>query len=436
MYKGVLIMNKKTLYISAASIVSLGVIGAFLGVSISKNSLFSAAYGNGDPFVLNLNRSISSEEISSGVATFNTTSGNPIAFRFDSSKASVDSGLISLASGGYFYNDTQITGITKAEITLSSGSAILSYGNAKDACCLGSYSLSGTSLITVDFETPSDYFKISDVTGPLAISNFKLTYSCSNSYDPSMSPTTYESGTNYANFTMENWALSQKSIEFMFKKVTDDATGGFTIRLTDNTHTALGYAVNVTLNASSATVNNYADVEYAGDGWYRFMLDPARLDKQAGRDGSETMSYLQIANVTTPIRIAGIKTVSMFKPQLLERYDLPSTIVSYTTSNAYLTFKVKKVNASEAGTVEFKLSNGTTDSYGIRFTFVANDAPTITGGNNRACVSLEDLGNGWYLITTQSAKQITGSAFDASKLLYNNFGGQKNFYLKDLTIHN
>ena len=428
-------MNKKML-LCGVSLVSLAVIATTFGAAISNNSMFSVVYGNNGPYVLNLNRSVTSEEISSGEATFNTSNGNPIAFKFDSSKASTDSGLISLATGGYFYNDTAITGITKAEITLASGSATLCYGNAKDALCLGSYLMSGTSLITVNFDTPSDYFKISDVTGPLAISSLTLTYSCSNSYDPSMSPTTYESGTSYANFTMENWALSQKSIEFMFKKVTDDATGGFTIRVCDSTKTALGYAVNVTLNADSASVNNYADVEYAGDGWYRFMLDPARLDKQAGRDGSETISYLQIANVTTPIRIAGIKTVSMFKPQLLERYDLPSTIVSYTTSNAYLTFKVKKVNASEAGTVEFKLSNGTTDSYGIRFTFVANDAPTITGGNNRACVSLEDLGNGWYLITTQSAKQITGSAFDASKLLYNNFGGQKNFYLKDLTIHN
>ena len=427
-------MNKKSL-LFGISLVSFATIGTAFGLVASKNSLFNVAYGNEGPFVLNLNRSVSSEEISSGEASFYTTRGNSIDFKFDSSKATTDSGLINLASGGYFYNDTALTGISQIEITLASGSATLCYGNNKDELYLGFAELNGTSEITVNFETRSDYFKISDISGPLVISNMKIRYECSNTPDPSMGSTVYNSGTSYADFTLNNWALSQKSVVFMFKKVTADATGGFTIRLTDSTKTALGYAVNVTLSADSASVNNYADVEYAGDGWYRFIIDPARLDKQAGRDGSETMSYLQIASVSTPIVVGGLKTESMFKPQVSQRYDLPATIPNYTTSSAYLTFKVKKVNASEAGVVQFKLSNGTTDSFGIRFTFVANDAPTVTGGSNRACDSIESLGFGWYLIKTQSTNAISGSAFDATKLLVDNYSGQKNFYLKDLTVH-
>ena len=428
-------MTKKTLLFSV-SLVSFAVIGTAFALSTINNSPFNVVRGDNPPFVLNLNRSITSDEVAAGKATFYTTNGNDIDFLFDSSKASVDSGLISLATDGYFCNDTAITGISQVEITLASGSATLCYGNSKDALCVGSRSLSGTSLITINLEAPSDYFKISDVSGPLAISSMKFTYSCSNAYDPEMTPTTYNSGTSYADFTMENWALSQKSVTFMFKKVTADATGSFKIRLCDSTKTALGYVVSVTLNASSATAGSPANVEYAGDGWYKFMLDPALLTKQSGRDGSETMKYLQIADVSTPIEVAMKKIESMFKPIVAVRYDLPTSIPNYTTSDAYLTFKVKKVNPAEAGVVQFKLSNGTTDSYGIRFTFVANDAPTVTGGSNRACVSVDDLGNGWYLITTQSGKQITGSAFDATKLLCDNYSGQKDFYLKDLTVHN
>ncbi len=425
-------MNKKSFLISVISLCAVAVSAFCIAITRANTDVMR---GRASIYSLNLNRSLTADEVSAGAAVFNTAGGYPISFRFDSSKASTCSGLVSLATGGYFYNDTAITGMSGLEITLASGSAKVVYGNSKDALCAGSYSLSGTSLISVDFDSPSDYFKISDVTGPLEITSLEISYACSNTYDPAMNPTTYESGTSYASFTLENWALCQKTFSFMFQKVTADATGSFTIRLCDNTKTALGYAANVTLNADSASAASPADVEYSGDGWYRFMLDPALLTKQAGRDGTETMSYLQIANVTTPIKVAGIKALSMFKPQLLSRYDLPVTIPSYTTSSAYLTFKVKAVNATEAGTVEFKLSNGTTDSYGIRFTFVANAAPTITGGSNRACVSLEDLGNGWYLITTQATSQITGTAFDASKLLYNNYGGQKNFYLKDLTVH-
>ena len=247
--------------------------------------------------------------------------------------------------------------------------------------------------------------------------------------------TVYSSGTSYVDFTLENWALSQKSVTFLFKKVTADATGSFQIRLCDSTKTALGYAVTVTLNADSASAGSPANIESIGDGWYRFILDPALLTKQAGKDGTETMKYLQIASVSTPIKVAEIDAVSMFKPRLQTYYDLPETINSYNSSSKYLTFKIKKVNASEAGTVEFKLSDGSSLSYGIRFTFVANEAPTVTGGNNRACTSVEDLGDGWYLITTQACSSIGGSAFNATKLYYNNYGAQKDFYLADLEIH-
>lgn len=421
-------MKKKVFAFGFSIISCLTLAGVIIFTSLGNNR-YSMVRGLDEPMTLDLNRSITSDEISAGQASFNTAKNNPIVFKFSS--ASTDSGLISLASGGEFYNDTQITGISKIELTLASGSANLCYGNAKDDLYLGLSELSGTSPITVNFDTPSDYFKICDVSGPLAISSLRLTYQCANSYDPSKASVTYSSGTSYQEFNLENWATSQKSIVFMFKKVTADATGLFKIRLCDAGKNALGYVVQVTLNADSVSAGSPANTEYVADGWYRFMLDTALLSKQAGKDGTETMKYLQVADVSTPVKIALVTAESMFKPRVGTRYDLPTTIYSYKTSNSYLTFKVKKVNPSETGKVEFKLSDGTNDSYGIRFNFVADGAPT----NDRACASIEDIGGGWYLITTQTGSQITGSAFDASKLLCNNYAGQKDFYLKDLAVH-
>ncbi len=174
-------MKKKTFLI--ASIISLSALVVASVCFVSSNrAKYELTYGNNDPFVLNLNRSVTSSEISAGQASFNTSKGNPIVFKFDSSKASVDSGLVSLATGGYLYNETRITGITKVEALLTSGSATLSYGNAMEALNVGSASLSGTSLITVNLEEPCDFLRIDDVTGPLAISNLKISYDCSNDY--------------------------------------------------------------------------------------------------------------------------------------------------------------------------------------------------------------------------------------------------------------
>ena len=110
--------------------------------------------------------------------------------------------------------------------------------------------------------------------------------------------------------------------------------------------------------------------------------------------------------------------------------DLPSTISSYTSSSKYLTFKIKKVNDADSGVIAFMLSDGSTNSFGIRINLVSNGVPT----NNRACASIEDLGDGWYLITTQTCEQIGGSAFNATKLMYSNGYPSKQFYFKDLRI--
>ena len=154
-------MKKKSFLVavSLSLILTVGTV-AFLS---NKKSNFIFTQADDNPYVLNLNRGLTGDELNAGQVAFNTSKGNPINFNFDSSKASAGSGLISLASDGYFYNDTKITGITKIEAVLASGSATVIYGNAKDALYIGSASLSGTDPITVNLSTPSDYFKITNV---------------------------------------------------------------------------------------------------------------------------------------------------------------------------------------------------------------------------------------------------------------------------------
>ena len=173
-----MLVKKKHFLFAGLSALAL-IVGSLCFV-LNKQSKFERATGNDESYVLELNRSLNASEVSAGVATFKTAKGNDIDFKFAS--ASVDSGLVSLAAGGYFYNDTMITGISKIEATLTSGSATLSYGNAKDILMVGSAELSGTSLITVNLSAPSDYFRIEKITGSLAIASLRITYACENDY--------------------------------------------------------------------------------------------------------------------------------------------------------------------------------------------------------------------------------------------------------------
>ena len=174
-------ISRKLSIALTAGICSLVSVWAVCSTLISKTNFFMG-YGDTDPYILNLNRSVTSGEIAAGEATFETNNGNPITFRFDSNKSSTDNGLISLSTGSYFYNNTAITGINKIEATISGGSATLCYGNDKDNLNLGSETLdtSGGENVpfVVNLDYASDFFKIDSVTGPFAIKNLRVTYSC------------------------------------------------------------------------------------------------------------------------------------------------------------------------------------------------------------------------------------------------------------------
>ena len=157
------------------------ILGAASGLS---KGVFSTK-ADANPYVLDMNRSISSSELSNGQAVYNTNNGNPITFRFDSSKSETNgSGLLNLLTGGYFYNDTAITGINKIDVTLSSGAATLTYGNEKNNLIIGSQTLDTNGdekIFNINLSSPSNYFKLDVGTGPSLLKSLKITYSCVNS---------------------------------------------------------------------------------------------------------------------------------------------------------------------------------------------------------------------------------------------------------------
>ena len=246
-------IKKKSFLVGAAFIASL-TIGVACFAFASQQHRLSTVRGDPSPYSLNLSRSLTSEEVSAGTATFYNHVDYGIQFNFAS--ASTSSGLVSLATGGYFYNETAITGMSRIEATLTSGSATLSYGNAKNVLNVGSQELTGTSLIVVDLEEPSDYFKIDDVTGPLAISSLRITYACSNSYQYAYDKETASGDILYsANLTMGDFGTETYPLDIhCFETVNESSGFSFHAPVSSTT---TGWP-NFTL-----TLNNAADLSYA-----------------------------------------------------------------------------------------------------------------------------------------------------------------------------
>ena len=150
-------MKKRLLLIGVSILSCLGIAISLISHSASSRLV----QGDTNPYLLDLNRNLTSSEIANGQATFNTNNGNPITFNFDSSKSSTGNGLVNIQTGGYFYNDTAITGIVNVDVILSGGSAILTYGNDKNNLNTGSETLNTNGQSNVPFNVllsaPSNY---------------------------------------------------------------------------------------------------------------------------------------------------------------------------------------------------------------------------------------------------------------------------------------
>lgn len=174
---------KKALLV-AVSLATTFVVGLSVAHLVKQQGINAKA--NNNPYTLAVARSIDSSELANGEAIFNTTSGNPISFKFDSSKAEVNNGgLINLLTNGYFYNDTVINGISDMSVTLSGGSATFSCGNLKNNLNLHSETLDtqGNSNVVfdIDFDASFNYFRLDVTSGPSLLKEITINYSCQSS---------------------------------------------------------------------------------------------------------------------------------------------------------------------------------------------------------------------------------------------------------------
>lgn len=181
--------NKKT---------KLGFLGVFtlilsvaIGFAALRNSDDFVVRGraSGETYSLDLSdRTINDAERSGKQASFRTRNNTEIIFKFGTTYSlNEGSGIIQLAADSYFYNDTRITGITSIEYSIErtnpANTGKIYFGNDLSALNVGCVDLNVTrTLTTIDFDNPVDYFKIDKVTGTLTIFQFKIYYSCSNSY--------------------------------------------------------------------------------------------------------------------------------------------------------------------------------------------------------------------------------------------------------------
>ena len=286
------------------------------GVMSSNYKSFVKINGEGPTYVLNVNRSATASEVSSGEMSVNTDGGSPIVFGFDS--ASTSSGVVSLASYGTFFNKTCITGLSKIEGTISSGKAIVKYGIHPEVLTFGGDLIDSSvnnGEFTINLDTPSDYFKLDCYGGTCAIENLKFTYSCANAYDLG-----FTTGTAYFSESVVNPKSSYKHFSYFTKTTTthqlalrsdaNRATGKVDVTIGDGTNPTVSgasdwrivdvghgiYFVDMRISSMGAGQNNLPaqNVDFRTSGTQHAkvaILDPTSFNYYAAESGDLTIDF-------------------------------------------------------------------------------------------------------------------------------------------------
>lgn len=298
-------MNRKTKSFLFLSISGLLLTTALVfASSLQINSKFVGGGAINDPYSVRLERSITADEISSGSAIFTTRNHSDILFEFDSSKSSTyASGLITLTSGGVFYNSTRLTGITKIEGAITGGSAKLYYGNDPSLLNVGSTTLdtSGTPF-SINLSNPSDFFRIGDVTGPLNIDSLVIVFDCANSYSYLVDKEN-NSGDLFYLSTLEQSFSSAYTLSRNCYDVANSSSG-YSFHLTISS-AASGWPT-WNFNLGSAIGSTNYDIEFyakgVGHSSYNLMLLDASntniLNGNRTFDVSDTWQKITLSNLT------------------------------------------------------------------------------------------------------------------------------------------
>nr|MCR5348594.1 hypothetical protein [Bacilli bacterium] len=153
---------------NAAFLIALGCSGALLGGVLASSYLGERLL----PASANASYELKLDSYAGLTSGINTDNGNKISFTY--SGASNSGGKIALNKTGYIYNTTQISGIERVEVTLSSGSVDIYYD--KDS----SHSVWNDSTSGTDYDLEGiypNYFKVV-ATANAVIDKITVTYAC------------------------------------------------------------------------------------------------------------------------------------------------------------------------------------------------------------------------------------------------------------------
>ena len=404
-------MKKKILSMVGISSCCLAlVVGA--KVVVSNFDKFTKANGDGVTYVLNVNRSATTSEISAGEMSVNTTEGSPILFGFDSDKATASNGIIALSSYGTFFNKTRITGLTKIEGTISSGQAILTYGIHPEVLSFGSARLDSANNngeFTVSLSSPSDYFKFDCFGGNCVIEDLKFTYACTNAYNFNFS------SSSWANFSEEvaNPNLSYKRFTYYTTTTTAHeialrVEGGG--RATDKVTVTIGDGTNPTV--SKGTGDDWRIV-HVGNGVYFVDIRIGAMGVGQSTDPAVNVNYR--TSGTTHCNEAILEPYTFTSLDGSKDVATNSTISNNAISDVTTATEVIHFYTNTHTKFMFELRDGNSNRRTSKCTLTIGDGTNPVAGSLSAGWSIYYIGNGTWLVNVPVNKMgNNGSGLVAS----------------------
>lgn len=385
----------------------------------SNNGVLNKVRGDGDTYVLNLNRSATASEVASGAMSINTANGNPIAFGFDADKASTSSGVITLASYGTFYNTTSITGLTKIEGTISSGQAIITYGIHPEILTSGSAQIDSSvngGEFTVNIATPSDYFKLDCWGGDCVIENLKFTYSCVNTHSFSWSTSgtadfsepVVDPNASYKRFTYFTTVTTAHEIALRCSDG-NRATGKITVTIGDGTDPTV----------SVGSGDDWRIVDIGGGVYY---VDIRIGAMGAGQKTDPAVNANFRTSETTHANVAIVEPWSFCSLDGSKDTAAVSSIGSAGITDPATSDKTIHFYTNTHTKFMFELRNGAAGRRTNKCTLTIGDgsAPTATGLS--AGWSISYVGNETYLVNIPVNKMGSTGSSDIASMVFRSTG--------------
>ncbi|MBP5467329.1 MAG: hypothetical protein J6Y43_07205, partial [Clostridia bacterium] len=216
-------------------------------------------------------------------------------------------------------------------------------------------------------------------------------------------------------FTLENFATSGKALMFEYKPVGDRLSGDsddVTFSLMSGWDRVTAYiTVDITNNTVRSNDVYIGKVEDAGDGWYKVIVNFAKMPLEAS--GTETVDRMYFHWVNRGFMLANVDIVNAYRDdiEISAAYDYTASdflIENFATSGKALSFEYKRVEDGQAGNdVTFSLMSG----WDRVTAYITVDITNNTVRSNNVYIGqVEDSGDGWYKITVNFAEMPLNNA--------------------------